>query len=72
MIVPVGTSPVGIFDDPANDTVYIPNRVDQDVSMLDTATCNATDLAACPNKPPPTVKVWNAVPGAVDGSTHTV
>ena len=40
--------------------------------MLDTATCNATDLAACPTTPPPTVAVpSNAVAGAVDSSTRT-
>jgi DNA-binding beta-propeller fold protein YncE len=41
--------------------------------MLDSATCNATDLAACPTTPPPTVMIpSNPVAGAVDLSTHTV
>ena len=41
--------------------------------MLDSATCNATDLAACPTTPPPTVTVaGNPIAGAVDRSTHTV
>lgn len=71
--VPVGSGPIGIFADPANHTLYIPDGVEDDVSMLDTATCNATDLAACPTTPPPTVAVpSNAVAGAVDSSTHTV
>ena len=70
--VPVGF-PVAIFDDPANNTVYIPNAVEDDVSMLDSATCNATDLAACPTTPVSTVAVaGNPVAGAVDRSTHTV
>ena len=30
------------------------------VSMINSATCNATDLAACPAKPPPTVDVGAA------------
>jgi DNA-binding beta-propeller fold protein YncE len=72
-IVPVGMLPVAIFDDAANNTVYIPNAIDDDVSMLDSATCNATDLAACPTTPPPTVTVpSNPIAGAVDRSTHTV
>ena len=55
--VPVGSTPIGIFADPANHTVYIPNAGETDVSMLDSATCNASDLAACPTTPPPTVNV---------------
>lgn len=72
-MVPVGMLPVAIFDDPANHTVYIPNGIEDDLSMLDSATCNATDLTACPTAPPPTVTVaGNPVAGAVDPSTHTV
>jgi DNA-binding beta-propeller fold protein YncE len=72
-MVPVGMLPVAIFDDPANNTVYIPNGAEDDVSMLDSATCNATDLAACPTTPPPTVTVAGSPDaGAVDPSTHTV
>jgi len=43
------------------------------VSMLDSATCNATDLAGCPAQPPPTVDV-GADPDDVDvnQATHTV
>jgi DNA-binding beta-propeller fold protein YncE len=72
-IVPVGMLPVAIFDDPANHTVYIPDATEDDVSMLDTATCNAADLAACPTTPPPTVTIaGNPVAGDVDPATHTV
>ena len=72
-MVPVGGPPVAIFDDPANNTVYIPNAAEDDLSMLDSATCNATDLAACPTTPPPTVTVAGLpFAGAVDLSTHTV
>jgi DNA-binding beta-propeller fold protein YncE len=71
--VPVGSGPIGIFADPANDTVYIPNVNDQDVSMLDSATCNATDLAACPHTQLPVVNV-GTFPDDVDvsQSSHTV
>jgi DNA-binding beta-propeller fold protein YncE len=71
--VPVGSTPIGIFADPANHTVYIPNAGQTDVSMLDSATCKASHLAACPTTPPPTVDV-GASPNDVDvdQGTHTV
>ena len=71
--VPVGSGPIGIFADPANDTVYIPNVNDQDVSMLDSATCNATRLAACPHTQLPVVNVGTFPDDAdVSQSSHTV
>jgi DNA-binding beta-propeller fold protein YncE len=77
--VPVGLAPLGIYADPANHTVYIANSNNgagsgsTTVSMLDSATCNAAHLAACPVKPPPTVDV-GADPNDVDvnQATHTV
>ena len=76
--VPVGLAPLGIYADPANHTVYIANSDNgaggsTTVSMLDSATCNATHLAACPAQPPPTVDV-GADPNDVDvnQATHTV
>ena len=43
------------------------------VSMIDSATCNATDLAACPTTPPPTVDVGASPDDVdVDQATHTV
>jgi DNA-binding beta-propeller fold protein YncE len=65
--VPVGLEPLNLFADPANHTVYVANfgapatggnpGNSTTVSMINSATCNATDLAACPSTPPPTVKV---------------
>ena len=76
--VPVGPGPLGIFADPANHTVYIPNFDNGQghsttVSMLNSATCNAAHLAACPAQPPPTVNV-GAAPNDVDvnQATHTM
>ncbi len=77
--VPVGLAPLGIFADPANHTVYIANSNgitgtgSTTVSMLDSATCNAAHLGACPTTPPPTVDV-GADPDYVDVNlaTHTV
>jgi DNA-binding beta-propeller fold protein YncE len=80
--VPVGPAPLALFDDPANHTVYIANcgsacsgsgPASTVVSMLDTATCNATDLAGCPATPPPTFAVGAApVHVVVDQASHTV
>jgi DNA-binding beta-propeller fold protein YncE len=80
--VPVGAAPLALFDDPASHTLYIADcgsscgtagPASTAVSMLDTATCNAADLAGCPTTPPPTVDV-GAAPVNVDVSqaTHTV
>ena len=76
--VPVGLGPLGIFADQANHTVYIANANNGQnggttVSMLDSATCNASHLAACPTHAPPIVDV-GATPQdvTVDAGTHTV
>jgi DNA-binding beta-propeller fold protein YncE len=81
--IPVGLQPLTLFADPANHTVYVANYGapalggtpgnSTTVSMIDSATCNATDLAACPAKPPPAVDV-GAAPNdvTVDQATHTV
>jgi DNA-binding beta-propeller fold protein YncE len=80
--VPVGPAPLALFDDPANHTVYIANcgnscgaggPASTAVSMLNTSTCNAADLAGCPATQPPTVDV-GAAPHAVevDQASHTV
>jgi DNA-binding beta-propeller fold protein YncE len=80
--VPVGPAPLALFDDPANHTVYIANcgsscglggPSSAAVSMLDTSTCNAADLAGCPATQPPTVDVGAAPYNVdVDQATHTV
>jgi DNA-binding beta-propeller fold protein YncE len=72
--VPVGSEPLGVYADPANHTVYVTNlgpsatggnpASSTTVSMIDSATCNATDLAACPTTPSPTVTISGAA-GAV-------
>ena len=71
--VPVGSGPIGIFADHANHTVYVGNFNDGTVSMIDSATCNTTNLASCPTTAPPTVTVAGG-PGDVDVNqrTHTV
>ena len=80
--VPVGPAPLALFDDPANHTVYIANcgsgcagsgAASTVVSMLNSATCNATDLAGCPATPPPTFAVGaTPIHVVVDQASHTV
>jgi DNA-binding beta-propeller fold protein YncE len=79
--VPVGPAPLGIFADPANHTVYIANGNNGNngkpgsttVSMLNSATCTASHLAACPTHALPMVDVGaNPDDVTVDAATHTV
>lgn len=81
--VPVGLDPLGLFLDPANHTVYVSDYGapavtgppdSTTVSMLDSATCNASDLRTCPTTPPPTVDVGATSPDdvTVDQANHTV
>jgi DNA-binding beta-propeller fold protein YncE len=76
--VPVGLQPINLLADPVNHTVYVANFDNgagdsTTVSMINSATCNAADLAACPTTQPPTVDV-GAAPDAVAANqgTHTV
>jgi len=81
--VPVGLQPLTLGADPANHTVYVANYGapalggqpgnSTTVSLIDSATCNATHLAGCPATPPPTVNV-RAAPDdvTVNRVTHTV
>ena len=74
--VPVGSTPLSLFADPVNHTVYVANfdngGGDGTVTMIDSATCNATDLSACPATPPPAVDIGAAPDDiAVDQATHT-
>ena len=68
-----GSAPIGMFADPANHTVYIANVFGPDVSMLDSAQCNATDLGACATTAVATVNVGSGSGDVdVDQATHTV
>jgi len=80
--VPVGLQPLELFADPANHTVYVANYGGPAiggppdstiVSMLDSASCNADNLAACPKIVPPIVDVGASPDDVeVDQATHTV
>jgi DNA-binding beta-propeller fold protein YncE len=74
--VRVGPGPFGIFADDANHTVYVANPgtgSNNTMSMIDTLTCNASDLAGCRATHPATVDIGAAPVGVtVDQATHTV
>jgi DNA-binding beta-propeller fold protein YncE len=75
--VRVGPGPFGIFADDANHTVYVANPGlafnKNTISMINTLTCNGSDLAGCAGQKPPTVPVA-AGPSDFDVNrvTHTV
>lgn len=74
--VPVGPGPLDVFADATNHTVYVASNdggaVDT-VSMIDSATCKAANLAACPTTEPPTFSVGSSpFDFDVDQATHTV
>jgi YVTN family beta-propeller protein len=48
--ITVGHSPNWIALDPQNGTAYTPNQADNDVSVIDIATCNATVVSGCSQK----------------------
>jgi DNA-binding beta-propeller fold protein YncE len=75
--VQVGPAPFGIFADDANHTVYVANpgpNFDQDtISMINTLTCNASDLGGCASHTPATVPVATGPSDFdVNQATHTV
>jgi YVTN family beta-propeller protein len=70
--VTVGNFPVGIAVDEATHTVYVGNGGDNTVSVINTATCNATNTSGCAQTHP-TVAVGDfPVAVAVDRLTATV
>ena len=54
----VGNSTQGVTDDPATHTVYVTNRDDNTVSVINTAVCNAAHRGGC-DRAWPTVRVGN-------------
>jgi DNA-binding beta-propeller fold protein YncE len=70
--IDVDGEPGGIAVDEATDTLYVANLQGRTVSVIDGATCNATDQKGC-SRPPATVTVGNGPYAlAVDEATDTV
>jgi DNA-binding beta-propeller fold protein YncE len=67
-----GRAPQGVTADQATSTLYVPNGDDNTVSVLDSATCNATRHFGC-TRFPPTVPAGGFPGGvAVNDKTRTV
>jgi DNA-binding beta-propeller fold protein YncE len=49
--VTVGASPQALANNPSNDTVYVANRDDNTVSVINTLHCNGTDSSGCGQTP---------------------
>lgn len=70
--VPVGNLPQGAAFDPATDTVYVANQLDNTVSVVDTRHCNALDTSGCAQTPPTVPTGAGPFSIAIDHVTHTV
>jgi YVTN family beta-propeller protein len=71
-VVVTGQEPASVLIDSATDTAYVANIIDNTVSVLNGAACNAMHRAGC-RKPPVAIALGGA-PGSadVDLATHTV
>jgi DNA-binding beta-propeller fold protein YncE len=70
--IDVGGEPGGIAVDEATDTLYVANLQGNTVSVIDGATCNATNQQGC-SRPPATVTAGNGPYAlAVDEATDTI
>ena len=49
---PDGSGPIAMAENPVTRTVYAVNEEDDDMSVIDARTCNATDHAGCEQTPP--------------------
>lgn len=70
-IVPVGRFPNDAVLDPANRTVYIPNRLGNSLTMINAATCSASESVGC-GRALTAALGMSAGAAAVDASTHTI
>jgi YVTN family beta-propeller protein len=66
-VIRVGKTPLGIAVDQATNTVYVANADDNTVSVIDGATCDASDTSGCGQRP-----ATVAVGAFVDPVTNTV
>ena len=70
--IAVGVNPVAVAVDQATHTAYVGNGNDNTVSVINTATCNATIASGCGQAPPAVTVGPGPVDAAVDQATDTV
>ena len=70
--VSTGGGPDGVAVDQKTDTVYVANGNDNDVSVIDGATCNGTHHSGCGQTAPTTPTAGSGNYLAVDNTTDTV
>ena len=68
----VGSAPAGLDIDAATHTMYVANANEQTVSVVDTSTCNATDLNGCGQTAPKIPLSGFPLAVAVDQTTDTI
>ncbi len=68
----VGTGPQGIAIDRATDTVYVGNRGDNQLSIINAAVCNGANLSGCGTTWPTVATDPRPQAVVVDDLTHTV
>ena len=69
---PMRRAPYAATLNPSTSTLYITNFNDANVSLINTAACNATTLAGCPRVPPQVVTGSGPIAAALDPATHTI
>lgn len=69
---PMRRAPYAATLDPSTNTLYMTNFYDANVSLINTAACNATMLAGCPQVPPQVVTGSGPIAAALDPATHTI
>jgi YVTN family beta-propeller protein len=70
--ISVGDAPHASAFNPLTHTLYVNNRNDNTLSVIDTATCNATMTSGCGNVPPTTAVGGTPQQEAVDEATDTI
>jgi DNA-binding beta-propeller fold protein YncE len=71
-VVPVGGFPTGIALDTAHNTIYVSAGTADELSMINTADCNAAYLAGCSHTGRVATAGQDPIGVAVDDQTHTV
>ena len=72
-MVQVGDNPTGLVIDPTTRTLYVVNQESASISVINTATCNATNQSGCTPTPLPALAIGvDAAAVDVDLRTHTL